>query len=53
MQVTGAKELAKKYKKNKKLVIAKFDVTGNDSPLEFDYSDFPASRWWRQEGGEV
>ena len=36
------KELAKKYKKNKKLVIAKFDVTGNDSPLEFDYSDFPA-----------
>lgn len=35
------KELAKKYKKNKKLVIAKFDVTANDSPLEFQFSDFP------------
>merc|ERR1719454_1518364 len=36
------KELAKKYKKEKSLVIAKMDATANDSPVAgYDASGFP------------
>ena len=35
------KKLAKKFKKNKKLVVAKFDAASNDAPPEFDYRGFP------------
>ena len=35
------KSLAKKYKDNEKLVIAKFDATANDPPAEFEFSGFP------------
>lgn len=35
------KKLAKKLKKNKKIVVAKFDATSNDAPPEFEYHGFP------------
>ena len=35
------KKLAKKYQKNKNLVVAKFDANANDAPAEFDYHGFP------------
>ena len=35
------KELAKKYKKNKNLIIAKIDATGNESPEQFAVSGYP------------
>ena len=47
------RELAKKYKKNKKLVIAKFDASANDSPTTFEYSDFPSIFFVGAEDGKV
>ena len=35
------KKLAKKFKNNKNLVIAKFDASNNDAPPQFEYSGFP------------
>ena len=35
------KQLAKKFKKNKKLVIAKMDATANDVGVGYDYTGFP------------
>ena len=35
------KSLAKKYKKNDNLVIAKFDATANDAPEHYQFSGFP------------
>ena len=35
------KKLAKKYKNEKKLVIAKIDATANDSPSQFKAEGFP------------
>ncbi|KAK2142671.1 hypothetical protein LSH36_924g00042 [Paralvinella palmiformis] len=35
------KELAKKYKKERNLVIAKMDATANDSPEQFEVSGYP------------
>ncbi len=34
-------QLAKKYKKYKDLIIAKFDATANDAPPEFEFAGFP------------
>ncbi len=34
-------QLAKKYKKDKDLVIAKMDATANDVPAGFEVSGFP------------
>ncbi len=34
-------ELAKKYKKEKNLVIAKMDATANDAPREYPVEGFP------------
>lgn len=47
------RELAKKYKKNKKLVIAKFDASANDSPTKFEYSDFPSIFFVGAQDGKV
>lgn len=35
------KSLAKKYKDNDKLVIAKFDASANDAPADFEITGFP------------
>ncbi len=35
------KDLGKKFKKNKDVVIAKFDATANDAPSDFEYTGFP------------
>ena len=35
------KQLAKKFKKDQDLVIAKFDATANDAPPEFEFKGFP------------
>ncbi len=35
------KDLGKKFKKNKEVVIAKFDATANDAPSDFEYTGFP------------
>lgn len=35
------KQLAKKFKRYKDLVIAKFDATANDAPPEFEFKGFP------------
>ena len=35
------KKLAKKFKKNDNLIIAKFDATLNDPPSQFEFTGFP------------
>ena len=39
------KDLAKKYKKSKNLVIAKMDATANDAPPQYEVSGFPTLYW--------
>lgn len=35
------KKLAKQFKDEKSVVIAKFDATANDAPTEFEFTGFP------------
>ena len=47
------KDLGKKFKKNDEVVIAKFDATENDAPLEFEFKGFPTLFFVRAESNEV